>query len=453
MHMTARMWGAGTAALLCAGFAWPVWAADLPPAATPSMNWTGFYIGADAGAGFMQTQYQRPSFPPIFINNQATIQIGNIKPQPTYGLHAGFNYQIDPRFVLGLEAAFMSFDGGKYQELGPTLDFLQVTRGVGTLSGRVGFLTAPETMVYAKFGPAWIDTRGYQGFGGTFSKTLNGVQGGVGIETFITPNISLRAEADYVKATDTLALNTGFDLYRPSFMQIALGATYKFDAPAGWGSPGNAGPGLTLDAKSAPMWTGFEIGGFGSLNGAQMKYFDSLLIPSQQGPYTDLNIGGGGFVGFNYQFLPSFVAGIEASGDWQHANFNTANGFGGQVPNITYYRFASVGAVYAVTGRVGWLASPDTLLYIKGGPAWLQMSSNRDYWNAVAMPNTTSSKNIAGYQIGAGAETFVTSNVSVRVEALFTPNNGSAILQGAQPNEYTLKPSMLAATVGVAVHF
>ena len=321
-------------------------------------------------------------------------------------------------------------------------------------------------MIYGKIGPAWIDVQGTQGFGTPFRQTLPGVQGGLGIETLVTPNVAVRAEATYTYADQTLSLNQGFDIYRPSILLVKFGAAYKFDAPAGWGVPASAASALFPAAQPAmvykappmaykapaaavaqdPVWTGLEAGGFISANGNQVRFNDSVL--GQMGPYSDLVFGGGWFAGANYQYQ-RLVIGVEGSGNYESANFETAAGSGG-VSN--FHNFAKIDRVLAVTGRAGVLATPDTLVYLKAGPAWLRMSTDPNYWNAVA-PNTTGATTYSGYEAGVGAESYIFPHVSLRFEGLYVHSNQKIILNGTVPNEFTLQPiSILSGTFGLALH-
>jgi len=443
---------AGTVA--AAAIVHSAWAADLPlerlPAAPPiaAINWTGFYIGGGLAAAFNNADYERR------LTGLADTSIGSIDSQPAFLAYGGFNYQVAPWAVIGIEGGSTWFSAATFRELGPSLDFLQQSRYVTAVTGRAGIVIRPDTMVYGKVGPAWIETEGFQGFGGTFRQTLPAVQGGIGIESLITPNLALRVEATYTSATRPLSLNEGFDVYRPSFLMFDLGLSYKFDAPAGWGvpgvAPGPAQPGLIYKAAQvpvAPRWTGFEVGGFVSANGNQVAFEDSLL--GETGPYTSFNVGGGWLVGANYQFH-RFVIGIEASANYEAAKFQTAAGSGGLAMN--FYQFAKIDTILAFTARAGWLITLDTLLYAKGGAAEISLTPNSAYFNSIA-PNATGSSSLSGYQAGLGAETFVTPNVSLRAEGLYTYVPETIVLNGVVPNEFKLKPYVLSATVGAALHF
>jgi outer membrane immunogenic protein len=416
-----------------------------PPVAPPGpvVNWTGFYIGGAIGEDAASARYNRP--PPIYTSYSDT-WIGSIDPRGAFGLYVGFNYQALPWAVVGVEASQTWFGDASYRELGSTYDLLERSNYVGAVAARAGILMRPDTLVYGKIGPAWINVKGFENFGDTFNRDLAAVQAGFGVETLVRPNIALRAEASYTAAARSLSLESDSDRYTPSILLLQVGAEYKFDAPAGWGAQAPSSPAA---GTSAPDWTGFEVGGFASVNGDKMTYFDTNQ--GETGPFARFVLGGGGFLGANYQFAQRYVVGAEVSANYDHVDF--LNAFGSSGYYGTYYHFGSIDDVLAVTARAGWLASSSTLIYAKGGPAWIGMSTDWDYWNNIA-PNTTGRRTLAGYQVGVGVETFVTSNVSVRVEGLYTGVGEKIVLNGTNgPDEFTLRPSTLAATTGVALHF
>jgi outer membrane immunogenic protein len=463
MRRFARLLGSAAAVLTLAmsaqpGFAdgiLPSFALSMPP---PVVNWTGFYLGGEAGAVFTDARYTRPN------SGLQETTIGTIDGKPALGIYGGFNYQALPWLVLGVEGNMNWLKTAKYIELGSQFDFLQEANWVGSVTGRVGVLAEPRTMLYAKAGPAWVNLAGVEGFGTTFQRTKNAVQAGVGIESFVTQNIAVRGEVTYTYV-DQLSLNTGFDLYRPVLLMAELGLAYKFDAPFGWGSPAAHFDPLPAVA-SAPLvfkgpapppadawlrWTGFEAGGFVSANGNQVTFLDAIggfgFAPAQQGPYADFRVGGGFFFGANLQ-LYGVVLGIEGSENFERARFNTAAGTGGVT---SFSQFARINGVNAITGRVGLLVTPDTLFYAKGGPAAINFGTISNFWNAIA-PNATSTQNLSGYIAGFGVESFVLPHVSLRVEALYAHTDTKVVLNGVVPNEFTLQPSVLSATFGAALH-
>jgi outer membrane immunogenic protein len=421
------------------------------PAAAATASWSGFYLGGELGFDFATAKYVRPQ------SSQSDIGIGSANRGLVGGVYAGFNYQVMPWLVLGVEGDLSSSRAG-YRELGADLDFLQATKYLAAFAGRIGIVIMPTTMVYAKAGPSWIDVRGFEGFGDTFNKTLRGELLAVGIESLVTPSYTVRLEGSYTRASEALLLNQGLDQYRPQLFQVMLGAAYKLDMP-GLGVPASTAAAAPLFTKAAPAvaaarWTGMEAGAFGSVNGDQMRYSGSAVGQSSQlGPFANLAIGGGGFLGLNVALYPNLVVGGELSANFQKADFNEATGVG-FAPRIVH--FASIGEIYALSLRFGWLATPNTLFYVKGGAAWIRVTPDGNYWNAIAPNSSTQPVTVDGYQYGGGAETYLTSNLSVRVEGIYTASfdtPGQLTFQGIQATPFKLKPSLLTATLGAAFHF
>jgi outer membrane immunogenic protein len=89
--------GAALAALIAS----PAMAADLPvkapPIVAPVYDWTGFYVGINGGYSFgrSNTDFNFPGFP--VVSGQFNIN-GALA-----GGQAGYNWQVNPRFVVGVE--------------------------------------------------------------------------------------------------------------------------------------------------------------------------------------------------------------------------------------------------------------------------------------------------------------------------------------------------------------
>jgi outer membrane immunogenic protein len=425
-----------------------------PAARAAPIDWNGPYFGGELGFDAAAAKYVRP---PVFGNNQSDISIGSVNRGLVGGLYAGFNYEFESRLVVGVEADLISSRAG-YRELGPDIDFLQASKYVVAVVGRAGVVIMPTTMVYAKGGPAWINVRGVEGFGSAFDKTLEGELIGAGIESLVAPSFTVRLEGSYARANETLLLNQGFDQYRPAILQVMLGGAYKLDMP-GLGAPASTpatGPLYTKApaAVAAVHWTGIEVGAFASANEDQMRFLGpGLGEKNEQGPYANLAIGGGGFLGLNVELYPHLVAGAEVSANFQKSDFNTANGvgLGGRIVH-----FASISEIYALSLRFGWLATQSTLFYLKTGPAWIRVSPDPDFWNAIAPGSVTNPVTVDGYQYGGGAETYLTPNLSVRVEGIYTASSDTPqqlTFLGVQPTPFKLKPSLLTGTLGAAAHF
>jgi outer membrane immunogenic protein len=147
-------------------------------------------------------------------------------------------------------------------------------------------------------------------------------------------------------------------------------------------------------------WTGFYIGGH--LGGAFAG--DNSL----QG--SDARFMGGVQGGFDYQFAPNWVMGIEAQYSWLPNNNNNGVLF----PGGTLVT-SNTDQIGSVTGRLGYTWGP-ALLYAKGGYAWRD-GNNIGVTNAgVPQPFSTDGNHKDGYTVGAGLEYMFAPNWSAKAE-------------------------------------
>jgi outer membrane immunogenic protein len=203
-------------------------------------------------------------------------------------------------------------------------------------------------------------------------------------------------------------------------------------------------------------WTGFYVGAEVGAKWGRDEWTATSL--------ADTNIGGvrspidsssprnynpvaarfGGFAGYNWQFAPRWVAGIE--GDWAYANATkTVAGFPGCTNAVCTVGFVSVpngqiaggdltsvkiGWDASVRGRLGYLATPDLLLYGTGGVAWqhVEVSGACGAWPSSFQCNgppqplpsfVSQTKTLAGWTVGAGVEWHAWGNWLVRGEYRF----------------------------------
>lgn len=165
------------AAVACV-FATSAFAADLAPRYTkappmpvdPGYNWTGFYAGINGGYSWGRASETAPIGAPFPASAVATVR-QNVN-GGLFGGQVGYNWQVDPRWVLGLEA-----DGQWTGERGSSNDFLGSIRlptpgndfniltlaslnnetklpWFATFRGRAGFLADPSLLLYATGGLA-----------------------------------------------------------------------------------------------------------------------------------------------------------------------------------------------------------------------------------------------------------------------------------------------------------
>lgn len=124
----------------------------------------------------------------------------------------------------------------------------------------------------------------------------------------------------------------------------------------------------------------------------------------------------GGFIGYDQQVTPNIVIGAQAEFNAAASDDFAATGTAGTVRLDPRYSFD-------ITARAGYLVTPKTLLYVRGGYANERVRTTI----TTAKSTLTSSENRDGWLLGAGAERMITPNLSARLEyryADFGKNGG-----------------------------
>ncbi len=134
--------------------------------------------------------------------------------------------------------------------------------------------------------------------------------------------------------------------------------------------------------QSAPIspvynWTGFYVGGNGGYGWSHRDFTNTItgtlgnIQRSANNSGSDSGRGGfgGGQIGYNYQFLRNWVAGIEADVDMARISSSTSACFAGFGTAVCGNRDTDVKDFGTVRGRFGY-AFNNLLVYGTGGWAW-----------------------------------------------------------------------------------
>jgi len=219
----------GAVALLA--LAAPAIAADLAPrtayvkapAYEPTYNWSGFYLGANAGGGWSHSSASTTTLDPslLYFGNSSTVAIAGVGAQGlsssgfTGGLTLGYNWQSGDA-VVGIESDFDYF-GNKGSASGTavypccapstfTVNSAVSTDWLFTLRPRVG-LASSNWLFYVTGGLALTQLKGNFSFtdtfasateSGAFSRTRAGWTIGGGAEYALLNGWSVKAEYLYV---------------------------------------------------------------------------------------------------------------------------------------------------------------------------------------------------------------------------------------------------------------
>jgi len=181
-------------------------------------------------------------------------------------------------------------------------------------------------------------------------------------------------------------------------------------------------------------WTGFYVGGdMGVLwTRSGPGVWDPGPNPFSFGEFPivgtlkdDAEFVGGVHVGYNWQFAPTWVAGIEGDWSWTNAKASFSqpwiNTVVGLRPNTHTSLSLQENWLATVRARVGYLVTPAALVYFTGGAAWGDFDYAATAQNEAAtyVASSKFSKTADGYVLGGGFEYAFWGNWSARGEYLF----------------------------------
>jgi outer membrane immunogenic protein len=271
----------GGVALITLGFVGAAVAADMPVKAPPPVvvnTWTGFYVGGDVGAGNFHsgsqsfTQTADPFLNPFgIVFDPVTFSSGGVW-GATGGVHAGYNWQLTPSWLVGVEGDWDKANAGVTGTevnltngglplapcLGPapqpplcrSVMMSQNLNWTASARARLGFVWG-SALFYGTGGVAWDSEERSGQVASVFnassiatsSNTLNsGWVGGGGIELMATANWLLRLEYLHYKfnggntasaactlcAAGPFAGTGNFTWGSTTFDVVRAGLSYKF---------------------------------------------------------------------------------------------------------------------------------------------------------------------------------------------------------------------------------
>lgn len=186
----------------------PVMAADLAAKAPPVVpaTWTGFYVGGQIGGAWANRDVNYAANDPAaavvlsggfgFTGSQAISPNSFNMSGVVGGVDAGYNWQIQRSWLLGIEA---DFNGSGLKGSGSSTSFLQQLPGAtftqtvaeqqkvewyGTLRGRIGWLPRPEVLLFATGGLAYgkVTSSGDYSTNGPFAAPFGLAVGSVSLQ-------------------------------------------------------------------------------------------------------------------------------------------------------------------------------------------------------------------------------------------------------------------------------
>jgi outer membrane immunogenic protein len=411
---------------------------NLPPyESLPS--WTGFYLGAAFG-GSAEVLNNNSTVNGVTFNNQGVGGQGVLA-----SIYGGYDLQVLPKALVGVmvEGTWASAKSSVNAQTPGTNASINTQPDLGVaLLARAGIVATPSTLLYLTGGYAGqnFHTTGTAAAGGAFASFthddwFNGWTVGGGLESRLQGPWSAKLEYRYSQF-GTRSVGNGIT-ETPSLHAIRAGLTYKF------GAPGSAEADEAPVSRSTVNWTGpylgVEMGAAASVTRLSATAGGATAATTEGGQ----SVLGGAFGGFDYQVSDRFVIG--ALGEIAVANPQatlsvTAGGAGALVNVSPTYSWSAM-------ARLGFLASPSTLLYAVGGYTGEGVNVNATALGGGGA-NFSSYNMLSGWTVGPGVEARIAGGWSTKLEYRYSEYGTQTILPGI-----TVQPSTQTIRLGIAYKF
>ncbi len=219
-------------------------AADLPsrkpaqPAyVTPVFTWSGLYAGINAGYGWLN-QYDNSSYADAWNGYGWTTAVGPTSSYTRRGLigggQIGYNYEISPMFVAGLETDLRIASIGDSDAASFGYGVPREVNWLGSVRGRLGVAPlTPNLLIYATGGFAYGGVKLVEPYwaGSSLSKVGMGWTAGAGAEWAFSPNWSVKLEYLYsdIGASDWGGYNSSTQRFQVQTIEAGLNYRFNWD--------------------------------------------------------------------------------------------------------------------------------------------------------------------------------------------------------------------------------
>ena len=409
----------------------PALAGEVTDSASPS--WSGPFLGLSGGFAAANVGSIDQTVP-----GSSTEVVYQFSDQnAVYSVHAGVDQVFGERFLGGIEV------GADW--LGFSID-PQASGGFGspfsadydlTLTGRLGMLVNPKTLVYARGGVGVTSLKADESFAGTATTLLPAAVFGAGVETMLGGNISARLEAAYTLPVKDFTIPADSEAFNPRYLRVTAGLNWHLD---------DSHPvALAASEPSRPAFAGGYLGIIGGYHVGQM--FADIVGPgSTVGPFAGESASLGGSLGYDVR-LDRFVAGVGFDAQGMNANFYEPSQNSPLVGSTKL--FGTISATAMVTGRVGLLIDPSTLFYVKGGVGYVRTTANPEFFTF----GSGGTRWLPGHELGLGVESMLTDAIGLKLEGLYTVADQPFVVDLTQTDQAMLSPSTLSATAGLTWHY
>ncbi|WP_419909040.1 outer membrane protein [Hoeflea sp.] len=399
----------------------PAMAADLAPVAPlpeapltqqdSVYDWTGFYIGAGGGTGYLLDSV---SIPLIGVST-----VGGVGGRGFFGkVTAGYDHMFSNGIVVGAAVS------GRYGDVETswTVPLLtgSVTADYGIdVTGRLGYAITPRTLAYVLGGYSWQHFELSTPFA-ALSTTWedSGFVAGLGLETAVTDHWTWSSEYRYSQYSGTTLGPLGNISIDPVTHTFHTSINYRF----------GGGPSGIQRNAFVHDWNGLKVGGaisagisvneLTALGG--LVTFDGLAT---EGFLGEINVG------YDREFGERWVAGVMLAAEY--VGFSSS--------------FSALGATATVEAddfgfdallRAGYKVNDYTLGYVIGGYTWQRLSASG---TGIGLAASTT-VDVNALTVGAGTELALSEKTSAYIEYRYTDYEDVSFgLLTLEPSSHTVR--------------
>ena len=198
-------------------------------------------------------------------------------------------------------------------------------------------------------------------------------------------------------------------------------------------------------------WTGFYIGG--NIGGGAATETITDVSGLTVGSLSELSFIAGGQIGYNYQFTPNWILGVEAFFDGIAGNNNSNLTFFVPAAGSFFQASAKANWVTTVAARFGY-TSPGVpwFIYTKTGWGWVQSQSS--FTDLTVPASFSSTKTNGGWVTGAGIEWAFAPSWSAKLEYQYIALNNIGVANGLVADQFSVHDANFQmVTLGIDYRF
>ena len=157
-----------------------------------------------------------------------------------------------------------------------------------------------------------------------------------------------------------------------------------------------------------PSWTGLYIGGNIGYSWGNWDAVGAVVSPTSQHSFNGNGLIGGVQAGFNWQFNPKWLVGVEADYQWSREKDEFSWVFpiviGDARSGFTIRNELKLPWFATARARLGYFPDPNWLVYVTGGLAVGKVEDNASLTFGALRVSVSNSATKTGWTIGGGVE-------------------------------------------------